>query len=301
MGLSILIVNYNTEQFILNFLQDLSLQNIDFSLFEVIIINNSNNQVLQSLVEHNISRSTLSVKIVLSNNIGFGRAMNKAATFATKHHLLIANPDLRLTDKNYLISLLKEAERQPNYGIMTTQLLNSNYEDLSEFYNYEFNKTLGFENQICWFGGALLLIKKSLYNKLGGFDPDFFMYCEDEDLCLRVKQSGFPLIKLNHLKIFHIGGSSEPVHNYDFFYRWYRSKIMFSYKHLNHTEFNQLISTIEKKAIFKCRIYKLMSSFHITRHQFKLAQWQAMLDIIQKLNNEGDHWLNYSFDEVKFH
>ncbi|MCF9046534.1 glycosyltransferase family 2 protein [Acinetobacter nectaris] len=294
MGMSILIVNYNTEKFILNFLQDITQQNIDFSLIEVIIVNNSNNQILKSLLGSNSLLSKLNINIILSQNIGFGRGMNKAETFATQKHLLIANPDLRLTDKDYLKSLLSEAERRKNYGIMTTQLLNSKHEDLSEFYSYEFDQTLGFDNQICWFGGALLLIHKSLYHELNGFDPNFFMYCEDEDLCLRVKKKGLPLIKLNQLKILHIGGSSEPVHDYAFFHRWYKSKILFCYKHLDQIKFNQLLFSMEKKSTYKCRIYKTMSLFNNRRSKFKLTQWQVMSDIIQKINSEGTEWLKYS-------
>ena len=188
MKLSILIVNYNTEKFILNFLNDLTQQTIDNSLYEIVIVNNVQNNILEEILIHSDVNKSISIHIIQSkHNIGFGRAMNLAAKNAKGKHLLIANPDLRMMQNDYLATLIKNAELNSNYGLITTQIINDDQEDKSEFYDFEFHETFGFEDKIAWFSGALLLIRNNVMQQINGFDPDFFMYCEDEDLCLRIK------------------------------------------------------------------------------------------------------------------
>lgn len=292
MCLSILIVNYNTEEYILNFLSAIQQQTVDKSLVEIIIVNNNNNDYMDELL--NRKNYSLTIRTILSENIGFGRAMNLAAGNAKYEHLLIANPDLILTQPDYLERLIIHAKEHQNYGAIATKLMNEKDEDKSEFYCYEFDQKLGYEDQICWFSGALLLIKSDIYQEIGGFDPDFFMYCEDEDICLRIKKRGLELVKINDLSITHIGGASEPNQNYDYFYRWYRSQILFAYKHSNQTEFMNLIQNFHKKAIKRIHLYKMLKYTGISRYSFKLNQWQAMHDIVEKTLKETPSWLYYT-------
>lgn len=295
MKLSILIVNYNTEKFILNFLNDLHQQTLDPSIYEIIIVNNIQNNILEKTINDSEFEKSLNIHLVQSkNNIGFGRAMNLAAKNAQGQHLLIANPDLRMMQNDYLESLLQHTQSNKDYGLITTQLINDDQEDKSEFYDFEFHETFGFTDKIAWFSGALLLIRTDTMKKIQGFDPDFFMYCEDEDLCLRVKKLGLKLIKVNDLKMYHKGGSSEPYQNYDFFYRWYRSQILFAYKHFSKDQFDQLIEKLNKKSIWKSALYKILKVLLPTkRHKFQYAQWSAMKDVTNRTLNESVEWLYF--------
>jgi GT2 family glycosyltransferase len=245
--LSILIVNYNTETFIESLLIDLKEQSIQKNAFEIIIVNNVQNTLLNEVIEKNTKLHDLNIKIISSEkNVGFGRAMNLAAAHAKGAELLIGNPDLRMLQTDYLEQLLKHAKQHQNYGVITTRQLNDDDKDTSEYKNYEFGQNLGYENQTNWLCGALLLIQKTVFDQISGFDPDFFMYCEDEDLCLRVKKLDLPLIKINELKIYHKGGSSEPLKDYAFYHRWFKSKILFAYKHYPTDVFHEIINTLEK-------------------------------------------------------
>lgn len=292
MKISILLVNYNTEQFIANFLADLVQQTLTVNDYEIIITNNVQNDVLETLLNQASLREKLNITIVSSKqNIGFGRAMNLAASHAQGEHLLIANPDLRMLQTDYLEKLLDHAQSQ-SYGVMTTQLINDLNEDKSEFHTFEFHETFGWDNQVNWFSGALLMIPQKVYQTLGGFDPDFFMYCEDEDLCLRIKKSGYALVKLDDLKIYHQGGSSEPSQNYDFFYRWYRSQILFAYKHFSQDKFQNLLKQLALKSRIKVIFYKwLFALFPTARHRFQYAQWSAMHDVVHKTLDTSTEWL----------
>lgn len=295
MQISILIVNYNTEQFITHFLKDLTQQTLTTSQFEIIITNNVQNNLLSSTIQQAGLNQLLNIKIIPSNhNIGFGRGMNLAAQTASGKHLLIANPDLRMLQNNYLEQLHTQGESHLNYGIMTTQLINDDGDDKSEFYGFEFHETFGYADKIQWFSGAVLLIRKEVFSLINGFDPDYFMYCEDEDLCLRIKQKNLTLIKINDLKIYHKGGASEPYQNYDFFYRWYRSQLLFAHKHFTEGKFNTLLLQLSKTAKWKVKAYKLLALLIPTaRHRFQHAQWLAMYDIVHKTIQQSTTWLYF--------
>lgn len=292
MKLSILIVNYNTEEHVVVLLAMLTQQTLAKNDFEIIITNNVQNAKLATMA----SRFTeqLNVQIVQSErNIGFGRANNMAAQQATGEHLLIMNPDIRMLQNDYLEQLYFEAQKHADYGVITTQILDDHHVDGSEFYSYEFNRTLGYEQQTCWFLGALLLMKPHAFRALGGFDPDFFMYCEDSDLCYRVKKIGLPLIKLNQLKVHHIGGSSEPNRGYDLHYRWYRSRLLFAYKHFSHEEFETLLHFLRSKSKKRILFYTILSLFVIERFRSRTIQWRAMLDLTERTIQESAQWLYF--------
>ena len=291
MRLSILIVNYNTETYIAELLDDISNQTLNPEDYEILLINNVQNDKLQQLIQQNFQDSKLNIQIINSeHNVGFGRAMNLGAHHAKGKHLLIGNPDLRLLQQDYLERLVTHAEQQKNYGVITTQLLNDDGTDTSEYYAYEFQNNLGYENQIAWFCGAVMLMQKSIFDQLKGFDDDFFMYCEDEDLCLRVKQAGLALIKMNDLKIYHQGGSSEPLKDVAFYQRWFRSQLLFAYKHYPTADFEQILSSLEKKSHKKISLYRWISFIRTSKIQNSYHKWQAIEDSIKKTRQDID-WL----------
>ena len=294
MRLSILIVNYNTETYIEKLLVDLKEQSLSSNDYEIIITNNVQNEKLRSTLQNNSEIQSLNIKIVDSErNLGFGRAMNLAAQHAQGNELLIANPDLRMLSKDYLENLLKNAKAQAKYGVITTQVLNDDNKDTSEYQYYEFKNNLGYENQTNWFCGALLLIKKEIFEKISGFDPDFFMYCEDEDLCLRLKQIDLPLIKIEELSIYHKGGSSEPLKDYAFYHRWFKSKILFAYKHYTSNDFNKILNDLEKQSVKKAKLYNALKFTGSAKYKSRYDKWSAMKDCIQKTRNESADWLYF--------
>lgn len=294
MKLSILIVNYNTEGFIVQLLQDLTQQSFPKTDFEILIVNNVQNKILDNLILEENLNQILKIKIIPSEtNIGFGRAMNLAANFASGEHLMITNPDLRILQPYFLLELVTTATQYIEYGIISTQIVSDKAGYKTEYFHYEFNENLGYDNQVCWISGALLLLQSSVFKKLSGFDPDFFMYCEDEDLSYRIKQLDLPLIILSHLQVYHYGGASEPNHNYDFYYRWYRSRLLFSHKHFSQEKFNNLLIKQLNQSKRKISKFKLFKFFYRTSYTGKVTKWQVLHDIIEKIQKEGTDWLYF--------
>lgn len=281
---SLLIVNYHTDEHINALLDSLSHQ--CFESFEVIIVNNAQQ------CQINTSRPFLVKLINSSYNQGFGRAMNLAASFASGTHLLIVNPDIVIKETDFLTKLYQALSRC-DYGIATCRLLNNKGQDKSEFYGFEFDVALEKQNGIGWFSGAFLAISSSNYECLQGFDGDFFMYCEDEDLCLRATKKGLPFVKFNHLTLEHIGGVSEPIKSQDFFERWFRSQFLFIQKHLDGREFQDILVKINQKATKKYKIYHALKFLKIPRYLTKLNEWSAMKNVSEKILKKGCDWLYF--------
>ena len=298
MKLSLIIVNYNTESYICNLLQDLMAQTLPTDQWQVVIVNNSQNDKLEIMTQR--FQASLSCTIIQSpQNVGFGRAMNLGATVAKGEHLLITNPDIRIHNPDFLKALLNHLERLPNYGVATCQILDDKGVDGSEFDRFEFGEVFDIKGA-AWFLGAFLAIKSSIYQKIGGFNPKFFMYCEDQDICLRIHRIGLPLVKINELSVYHKGGSSESGKNYDYFYRMYRSNFLFAYLYFDEQKFHDLVSENYKKSKNNSKKYFCFGKIGLLAiHKYRVQQqkWLAIYDITKKIKDEGVDWLHFKPQE----
>lgn len=291
MKLSILIVNYNTEQFICDLLLSLENQTLDKFDFEIIIVNNVQNSKLDDVIESQKFKNKFTLLVVDSkDNIGFGRAMNLGFSYAQGKHILLMNPDIKMRQDDYLEKLLETAGNNPDYGAISTKVLDDNNDDTSTYYSYEFGQTLGFDGQICWFQGSLLLLRHEVFEKIGGFDNEFFMYCEDVDLCLRIKKLSLELLKNEDLEVYHFGGASEPSHNYDYYLRYYKSRFLFAKKHYQDDIFIGLVNEFYKKTRGRIIFYQILSllSKKYQRHYLKN---KVTYDICGKIKKQGIDWL----------
>jgi GT2 family glycosyltransferase len=60
-----------------------------------------------------------------------------------------------------------------------------------------------------WITGACLAVRRSVFEAVGGFDPEYFLYCEDADLCLRIRRAGFRIGWLPQFTVWHMGQQSQ--------------------------------------------------------------------------------------------
>ncbi|WP_181243779.1 glycosyltransferase family 2 protein [Chamaesiphon polymorphus] len=252
MNISIILVNYNGAEFLAECLNSLAkFINADC---EVIIVDNSSADNSVEIVRTRFPW----VQLICSEvNLGFGKANNLAVEQSQGKYLLFLNTDTLLTEHTPQI-LADYLDREPDVAAIGTRITfqDGSYQLSSgmlpnlaiEFidkirYGLDrqwhnrvaniYNKQYSTIREVGWVTGACLTIRRDIYQKLGGFDPKFFMYFEDKDLCKRIRDLGFKVIYYPDTSIIHLlGGSSKNVtKNVDHYYR--DSQRYYYQKHLN--------------------------------------------------------------------
>ncbi|AFY91600.1 glycosyltransferase family 2 protein [Chamaesiphon minutus] len=255
MSISIILVNYNGAEFLAECLNSLAkFINADC---EVIVIDNSSTDNSVEIVR---TRFTW-VRLICSEvNLGFGKANNLAVERSQGKYLLFLNTDTLLTENTPQI-LAAYLDREPDvaaigaritfqdgsYQLSSGMLPNLAIEFIDKIrYGLDrkwhglvaniYNKQYSTIREVGWVTGACLMIHRDIYQRLGGFDPAFFMYFEDKDLCKRVRDLEFKVIYYPGTSIIHLlGGSSKNItKNINNYYR--DSQLYYYQKHLNEIQ-----------------------------------------------------------------
>lgn len=152
-----------------------------------------------------------------ANNLGIRKALAKRADF-----VLLLNPDTKVSsDKKFLNKLITVVLADKKAGVLGPCIQHRVRK--KTFYDYggrvnlklarawHINKTKYLKNKVYerdFVSGACLLVKREVFEKAGLFDPDYFLYLEDVDFCLRAKRVGCKILNVSSSKIYHYGGTS---------------------------------------------------------------------------------------------
>lgn len=250
---SIITVGMNHSSFIkklYNTLYSLHRPNISF---EAIYIDNCSKD---DSVEF-IRNSYPEVKIIENDKIhGFSYNNNIGARIAVGKYLAIINPDIQLLE-NCLDILFAFYEENKQTGIVVPMLLNPDLTlqySVRNFINIPFLfsriLTKGNDNSekkkiksylckdldskqtqfINWSIGAALFLSREFFNEIKGFDEDYFLYMEDEDLCLRSWKAKRPVVYHPKSKMIHNHlRSSKKIGKRTFMH--FKSLLIFFLKH----------------------------------------------------------------------
>ncbi|MBL1212947.1 MAG: glycosyltransferase [Ignavibacteriae bacterium] len=262
--LSIIIVNYNVKEFLQNLLDSLkkAAQNISH---EIIIVDNASDDGSVEVIEERYPH----VKLIKNEkNIGFGKANNIALSKAEGKFLLLINPDTIVKEDTFekLIDFINKTD---DAGIVGCKVLNpdgtlqlpcrrgfpgpwtsfTKITGLSKLFPKSklfarYHLTYLDENEtyeVDAISGAFMFIKREAYEKVGGFDPDFFMYGEDLDLCYRAQKSGFKVYYFHETEIIHYKGESTKRSRIDETKVFYNAMHLFVKKHFSASFLVQLI------------------------------------------------------------
>ncbi|MCO6186619.1 glycosyltransferase family 2 protein [Rhizobium sp. L1K21] len=155
------------------------------------------------------------VKIIpLAENVGFGRGCNEGAKAAQTPYLLFLNPDSRLEDGT-LNALLNGARHHPEASAFNPRLQNAKGDVAFKRRSYLLPRSeyirrgwpdADFEVPVL--SGSAIFVSKANFDIVGGFDPEIFLYHEDDDLSLRLKKLG-PLYFIRDAVVTHAGGHSS--------------------------------------------------------------------------------------------
>ena len=183
--------------------------------FKTIIIDNSNCERTYNLVKYidNI-RFINTLK-----NLGYGQANNLGVSNAHTKFILILNPDI-MVDEESILALYNKKNLYDNIGILVPSLFsqanerktNGSKSYFKKIFNKEFIKNINFaEGDTCYDYaiGCAFFMDREFFNKIGGFDKDFFMYFEDNEICDRVYKFNKTVIETPSSKMIHMEGMSS--------------------------------------------------------------------------------------------
>jgi N-acetylglucosaminyl-diphospho-decaprenol L-rhamnosyltransferase len=224
--------------------------------FELILLDNASSDGVPQAIDRAYTEDTR-VRVVYNHaNLGFGPAVNRGAALASGRALLILNPDC-LLDPDTLPRMLSLLDTQPHAGLigavvcdsegrpdpasrrrdplfrraintMTGRALREAKDSRYEGVNIPGPLPEGPE-QVEAVSGALMLLPRIVFEKLKGFDENYFLHCEDLDLCRRARDLGYRVLLAGDIHVLHgKGGSSRhrPVfvsrHKHRGMWRWFR-------------------------------------------------------------------------------
>jgi len=229
--LSIVIVNYRSADFTRKCLQSIAKNASDLDL-EIVVIDNDSHDGCGGMVQLEFPSV---IFIQSERNLGFAGANNLAAARCHRRFILFLNPDTEVQGRA-LRELLQCLRSKPDVGMAGAHLLNSDLSvqttSITAFPTIT-NQLLGmdwlrrrFPRASLWgirplfeshvqpveveaISGACMLVRKEVFDAVGGFDCGYFMYSEDLDLCLKVKRAGWKVCYVSDAVIVHHGGQSS--------------------------------------------------------------------------------------------
>ena len=174
-------------------------------------------------------------------NLGFGPANNRAIAMVTTPYALMLNPDCDIST-DALQRLIDTAERYSTAALVAPQGWYAKDKPQPSyrqaFHEHRAARPYQIPDGTCsakWLHGCCLLVRVSAFRDFGGFDERFFLYYEDDDLCLRALQAGYDCVLEPTAQVMHTGGgSSAPSWRTDFrkHYYFFRSRHLILGKYL---------------------------------------------------------------------
>lgn len=222
--LSVIIPSYNTCALTLECLSKVFAAFLKVPIEAIVIDNNSEDN---SVAE--IKKDFPQVRLIINEkNRGFAAAVNQGIKIARGEYLLLLNTDAFVHQNlNKIITFL---DRHPDVGVTSPRLTLRNGSINANFGNYpslvtEFlDLTLLYKilpwgrvvmpnlwtrkkfyqtRRVKWLSGTCLFIRRSVLEKIGLFDENYFMYLEDIDFCKRAREAGFQIIFWGKDEIIH--------------------------------------------------------------------------------------------------
>jgi len=241
---SFIIVNYNDRAH-LGLCLDAIAQHAVAIPHETIVVDNGSTDDSVDVITATRTGFTL---LRNADNVGFGRAMNRGAAAGRGEFLALLNTDVFLRPGT-LEPLLVELDRCPSTGAVGPALRTP---DGGYQVSFGGRRTFGREllqklflnarqarslkkrrrrRVVGWVSAAFLVVRRSAFEAVGGFDEEFFLYFEDIDLCLRLREACWDIVYLPAAEAEHEGGATTAARPWRSRYAYRKSQLYFYRKH----------------------------------------------------------------------
>jgi N-acetylglucosaminyl-diphospho-decaprenol L-rhamnosyltransferase len=226
-AVDIVVVSYNSRGELRGCIEPLSALD---DLQVIVVDNASSDGSLETVADLPIE------KIGLDRNGGFSHGCNSGWRAGRAPYVLFLNPDARI-DSDSLDALVGVLEQHPDAGAAAPRITHADGTlDFSQrrfprlrstyaraLFLHRLSPGASWADELIrdplaydepqapdWVSGACILVRRSVLEALNGFDEGFFMYCEDIDLCRRLRDAGHDLLYEPRALVSHEGGASAP-------------------------------------------------------------------------------------------
>ena len=270
-NLTFIIVTFKSEHIIHNCIRSLPKNS------KIIVIENSKNEKMKKELETEYSN----IKVFLQENVGMGKANNKGIKLSETDYAFVINPDV-IFETETIKQLINFTVKKDDYAILAPISDNINYPNY-KIRNKNFLNTQEEYLDVDSVDGYAMLINKKKFKDDIYFDENFFLYLENEDLCLRIKKENEKIYVLKTAKINHLGGKSpsaifEREVEYSRNWHWMWSKFYFNKKH--HGYINAIINTLPKLFSTKIKFFYYLIIFNKHKREIYRMRYLGLLNSI---------------------
>lgn len=236
---SIIIINWNGIRWLSDCFRTLHEQN--YKNFKIILVDNASKDESVSWVKKHYPKTII---IVNSTNLGFADANNIGYRKAKGKYILFLNNDTKVT-KTFLTELVRVLKKDSSIGGTQSKILLMDHSDTHDsvgafltstgfLYHYGFGRKniekYNKEIELFTAKGACMMFRKEILDKVAInkniFDPDYFAYFEESDLCHRVWLAGYRIVYAYKSVIYHkMGATSSSMNNAFIQYHSFKNRI----------------------------------------------------------------------------
>lgn len=233
MELSIVIVSYNTRELLDDCLRAVTAAESPAGGVEIVVVDNASRDGSVEMVRAKYPAVRV---LACEENLGFAAANNRGTAVSHGSHVLFLNSDT-VIDERALVEPLAYVQTHPNVGALTVRLVYPNgqrdpdnhrgfptpwnafchftginrlFPDDPRFNGYfqsyaDFSRT----HMVDVIAGSYMLMPRTVFDELGGWDETYFFYGEDIDFCYRIRATGREIIYYPHVEVLHYKGASS--------------------------------------------------------------------------------------------
>jgi len=279
--LSIVIINWNTKNLLYQCIKSIKTHTKKISL-EIVIVDNFSSDGSPEMVEENFSEVIL---IKNKNNKGYGRAGNQGLATAQGKYVLVLNSDVVIKE-NCLDEMFDFMEKNPAIGASSCKLIfpdGTLQHSCREFPRFKtfFLMLIGIRflfpkmkifreylmldwnhseiKEVDQIMGSFMFIRRNVIREVGGFDERFWMYFEEVDLCLRIKEAGWKIVHYPYASAVHfLSKSAEQWGDIKRIHEFQKSSLKYFKKNGKFYEYCILLAVNKIKYLFFTPILKLI-------------------------------------------
>lgn len=298
--IAVCIINYNTSDLLRECLHSVSAQGAD----EIVVVDTASTDDSVEMMKKEFPSIRL---IALQKNVGYGAASNRGIEMICSAQIVLLNADTRMNPGS-LQTLREYLEAHPQVAILGPRILNPDGTLQTSCFHFPTpthiflyvsglykrvpglpilkhrslqKLTVESARPVPWVLGAALVFRREMFDALGGFDENFFMYFEEVDLCYRLFSEGRQIHFVPQAEIIHIGGGSTTQRRAWSYIQYFASLAQFYRKHYSQSWLAEMVFIVKGAAFIK-----LIGNFlllKLTRDVTQQSLLAADLDIQRQL------------------